>query len=1221
MKNYFKITILFLISSVVWGQTPKVYDPMDVFRQNIPANIMISVDNSGSMGRDVNGTSIYDFPTWSTIENGYSRPVAGDFYHCNFSGVSNTRDPNPSQWQYKSENFEKTLTTIPQSVTINVSSAEETDFVCLAVDVWMPSWMDREDSSVKIVLSHNGVSKTITPSVQWYLVRKSDGRLGDYNSYYKEEKKFGSTYYLRYRIKYTFKEFYEMDKNGDWNISVYKEGGYSYKFTDAYLHFSPMLAKVTILKTVLQRLFEKTNNVRLSLGMYGSRWSYTSSGIFDCDGKPQSGYKYRWVVNGGYKHMVDWPTNPLATETNKSELMDWVDFDANSNTYFDSNGELGSPDYTREIFASGGTPIGTCMDKIGDFITDAIPNDPSEECRNYAVIFLTDGKCTSGTCTDSYVTGRINRIYNTHSTTNQGGETIGTKVYIIGFALSLSTLNKYAEAGHTDADGNPDNGYQAYTPNNSKELMEAFEDAIADAGEMTFTGDTQLIPIQLDPDKQAKVDENSDPYLFPGEENQENALIQSFFTFSIGNDFGTSNISFKGHLRAYDILKDDYSLMDNGTYRPLWDVTTYTETIRDKDGVVIQENGEDKKVIRQGTISQRIENIKPLLTPDPTKGNNLGNINTQVEFRKSFRCIITPDKVSGSVSIVYLNNYSYNNSLNRYMPNTVGFVKTRLAFTTDAETVKFLDFLQTLPMGDITSSTPAIVGPPDSFYTDETYLQFTETYANRQKVIYVGANDGMLHCLDAHTGDELWAYIPYDIFPKLRELYEQGQPDPMGNLDPIGRKPHLYFMASSPRYSDIKTGTNSWRTVLTIGRGGGGNSYTTLNITNPTINGLNSASFFNATEENNPSTIALGYHLINDSNFFMWNTFGMSNYDNMGETWSVPAFVRIGDQDFIGYFGSGYDPTLSGKGNYLYAIDLYDGESIHSPMQIPTSDSEAVIMGSPGAMLGASGEFFSVYFGDTKGGVYRYIPNLDNFANSTLDKIFQASAATSHNSSILSTPSAFLNAQGEVWLTFGTIGNESSTNVVEDSVLYTLKDPGYGNHDTTLTDSDLVNLKTAITNLNTLYDTEDILDTNGDGEVDKDGHYYPLDDRESIFTSTITTGYNLNSSNKFYLSSLFLTFQYPAQGNYCTLGSTYIYIFGMTNLFIADEDSTQDGKSYIGEGKPGAPFESSMGDIWVNTQSGPMRFTNTQGEGVQMGSGALPVDPTMLGKDGGWYTK
>ena len=37
----------------------------------------------------------------------------------------------------------------------------------------------------------------------------------------------------------------------------------------------------------------------------------------------------------------------------------------------------------------------------------------------------------------------------------------------------------------------------------------------------------------------------------------------------------------------------------------------------------------------------------------------------------------------------------------------------------------------------------------------------------RKEVVYVGANDGMLHAFDSTTGEELWAFIPPTVASKI----------------------------------------------------------------------------------------------------------------------------------------------------------------------------------------------------------------------------------------------------------------------------------------------------------------------------------------------------------------------------------------------------------------------------------------------------------------------
>jgi Tfp pilus tip-associated adhesin PilY1 len=79
---------------------------------------------------------------------------------------------------------------------------------------------------------------------------------------------------------------------------------------------------------------------------------------------------------------------------------------------------------------------------------------------------------------------------------------------------------------------------------------------------------------------------------------------------------------------------------------------------------------------------------------------------------------------------------------------------------------------RTGPLGDIVNSEPVYVGAPDWNYEDDGnnvgaknqgYAAFKANHANRDGVVYVGANDGMLHAFDADSGEELWAYIPTNL--------------------------------------------------------------------------------------------------------------------------------------------------------------------------------------------------------------------------------------------------------------------------------------------------------------------------------------------------------------------------------------------------------------------------------------------------------------------------
>lgn len=148
-------------------------------------------------------------------------------------------------------------------------------------------------------------------------------------------------------------------------------------------------------------------------------------------------------------------------------------------------------------------------------------------------------------------------------------------------------------------------------------------------------------------------------------------------------------------------------------------------------------------------------------------------------------------------------------------------------------------------LGDPIHSTPTVVSAPKSRYDlqygDTSYTQFYAKYKNRREMIYLGANDGMLHAFNGgyyHPGDnsstagvfehgwfttgpvsnsdplslgaEKWAFIPQQLLPHLQWL---ARPD----------YTHVYYVDLKPTIEDVRifaddgpTGTHpgGWGTIL-----------------------------------------------------------------------------------------------------------------------------------------------------------------------------------------------------------------------------------------------------------------------------------------------------------------------------------------------------------------------------------------------------------------------
>ena len=143
-------------------------------------------------------------------------------------------------------------------------------------------------------------------------------------------------------------------------------------------------------------------------------------------------------------------------------------------------------------------------------------------------------------------------------------------------------------------------------------------------------------------------------------------------------------------------------------------------------------------------------------------------------------------------------------------------------------------------LGDIVNSSPVFVGTPRGFNRDQApyptsdlYSDFVTTNVSRTPVVYVGANDGILHGFNALTGDELFGYVPNKVLDATQAYHS--------SLD-VFASPfylHQYYVDLTPRLNDVymrasdSVITRSWNSVLLGGLGGGGKGFFLLNVNDP----------------------------------------------------------------------------------------------------------------------------------------------------------------------------------------------------------------------------------------------------------------------------------------------------------------------------------------------------------------------------------------------------
>ncbi len=151
-----------------------------------------------------------------------------------------------------------------------------------------------------------------------------------------------------------------------------------------------------------------------------------------------------------------------------------------------------------------------------------------------------------------------------------------------------------------------------------------------------------------------------------------------------------------------------------------------------------------------------------------------------------------------------------------------------------------------LKLGDIFHSTPAIVGRPGdyAYYVGnlQGYQTFFQTYRQRRRVLFVGANDGLLHafdagafgrdpsvcrplsdgstppCYDLGTGAELFAYAPRSIFQNLKRLKDAAGPQTKQDEWTVDGGPSAADVFVDASHSGTPNpARRAWRTVLVGG--------------------------------------------------------------------------------------------------------------------------------------------------------------------------------------------------------------------------------------------------------------------------------------------------------------------------------------------------------------------------------------------------------------------
>lgn len=260
---------------------------------------------------------------------------------------------------------------------------------------------------------------------------------------------------------------------------------------------------------------------------------------------------------------------------------------------------------------------------------------------------------------------------------------------------------------------------------------------------------------------------------------------------------------------------------------------------------------------------------------------NAGGVGGRLKARTSARNIYTYLPGSGVTTDLY-------NSVHAFTTANTRLTAAILGVADDAAKNSLIHFVhgylddgttkRDWLLGDILHSKPLIVN-----YANYAFTESNEADATKNKsMVFFGANDGMLHAVYDHNGEEAWAFIPPELLDDLRYLKDISS--------------HYYFVDNSPlAYAHDADGDGTIedgdRVILLFGlrRGGGGNTL-----------GTSSRGSYYALDVTNPQQPKYLWNLNSDT----------AGFGELGQTWSQPRLAKMkigGVTKIVAVFGAGYD--------------------------------------------------------------------------------------------------------------------------------------------------------------------------------------------------------------------------------------------------------------------------------------------------------------------------
>lgn len=361
-------------------------------------------------------------------------------------------------------------------------------------------------------------------------------------------------------------------------------------------------------------------------------------------------------------------------------------------------------------------------------------------------------------------------------------------------------------------------------------------------------------------------------------------------------------------------------------------------------------------------------------------------------------------------------------------------------------------------LGDIINSDPWFSGRVENFgYSSlpdlegSTYAAFRQGKLTRAPTIYVGANDGMLHAIDADNGNEIFAYIPDAIIGNLNVLTSSLY----GCSGQTSCIPHTYFVDGAPKVADAYFSDTNWHSILIGSTGAGGQSIFALDVTTP-----NSFAESNVLWEISNTTPSA------DDDFV----------DHLGYTLPQSSIVRMQNGDWAAIVANGYDSTSQTA--VLFIINIETGAIIKTIDTVVGNGANPNGLSTP-IPIDLDGDRIVdvIYAGDLHGNMWKFDVSASNvnqwklaFSGSPL-YVAQDAATIPNNQPITAKPQVGQHPDGGVMVYFGTgkyyeVGDQIIATPPKTQTFYGIRDDDSVVADRTQLQAQLIQFEERVAALN-----------------------------------------------------------------------------------------------------------------------------------------------------------